>query len=178
MGDDQRSKLEDAVYARLTKNVDRDFNIEKDQLEQTLYNRGLPLDPSNPQYKQNMDALNERYAAVKENASNQAVQQGAAEYQSEYQRQLGTHQQGLADATALQQQGTGLMAPQTPGFEAGKWDTTTPTTVEMGVKDIAAQKAIAALQAKTALQQAQIAADAAKAVADTNNSKEDSPPIS
>ena len=58
---------------RLTRNVDRDFNQEFDAMEQRMYNRGIPLDPSNPAYKREMDALNEKYSAIKENASAQAA---------------------------------------------------------------------------------------------------------
>lgn len=112
-GDSARDDVEKAVYSRLTANVDRDYGREFDEMEQRMYNRGIPLDPSNPAYKREMDALNEKYANIKENASNQAVVQGANEYQSEYARQLDTHRQGMTDTAALQGYGTGYQgAPE------------------------------------------------------------------
>lgn len=160
-GDDgTRQRVEDALYARLTKNVDRDYANELDAMEQRMYNRGIPLDPSNPAYKREMDALNEKYTGIKENAANNAVAQGSAEYQAEYGRQLGQHQQGISDISSLQSQGIGLQAPQTGTFQAGTWDTQTPAQTELELKNQATQKAIAEIQARTAMGVAGINASA------------------
>lgn len=96
-----RNRIEDAVYSRLTRNFDRDMAKEKQDLEQTLYNRGIPLDPSNPQYKQHMDAFNEKWQGAKESAMGQAVEMGGSELQRSFGMGLQSHQQGLNDATTL-----------------------------------------------------------------------------
>lgn len=98
---EERQRIEDEVYNRLTRNVDRDYGQEFEQMEQRMYNRGIPLDPSNPAYKREMDALNEKYQAIKESAMGQAVQMGGEEMQRSYSQALGSHQQGMNDINAL-----------------------------------------------------------------------------
>jgi hypothetical protein len=104
--DADRSRIEDSVFNRLTKNVNRDFDREKETTEQTLLNRGIPLDPGNPLYKRTMDELNERKNQTLESARGQAVEMGGNELQRSYgigegmrsndfSQQLGTSGQNL-----------------------------------------------------------------------------------
>lgn len=127
MGDysDERDATESAVYDRLTRNVDRDYNQEFQAMEQRMYNRGIPLDPSNPAYKREMDALNEKYAAIKENASGQAVEMGASELANAYGISSGAFKtnlsgmgQQMSDIQNLSSLGTGAVMPNLPGFQA------------------------------------------------------------
>lgn len=127
MGDysNERAATEDAVYSRLTRNVDRDYNQEFEAMEQRMYNRGIPLDPSNPAYKREMDALNEKYAAIKENASGQAVEMGASELANAYGISSGAFKtnlsgmgQQMSDIQNLSSLGTGAVMPNLPGFQA------------------------------------------------------------
>lgn len=73
---DDTKGVEDAIYSRLTQNTDRDYAREKEQLEQTLYNRGIALNPNDPQYKAFMGELDERYANQRNNARLQATEFG------------------------------------------------------------------------------------------------------
>jgi len=69
-------RYEDAIFGRLTQYNDRNKQREQDQLEQTLYNRGISLNPADKQYNQHMGALNERYDALNADARAQATQMG------------------------------------------------------------------------------------------------------
>lgn len=113
---EERARIENEVYARLTRNVDRDYAQEFDAMEQRMYNRGIPLDPSNPAYKREMDALNEKYSAIKANAQGQAVQMGGQEMVNSYGIAQSSHQQGMADTQALQGMGSGYVGAPTTQF--------------------------------------------------------------
>ena len=115
---EERSRIESAVYDRLTKNVARDQQQEFNDMEQRMYNRGIPLDPSNPAYKKEMDAINEKYQAIKSDAAGQAVQMGGQELASSFNMGLQSHQQGVADTSSLY--GIGSSAQGQKMQEAGQ----------------------------------------------------------
>jgi hypothetical protein len=158
---EERARIEQEVYGRLTRNVDRDFNQEFDAMEQRMYNRGIPLDPSNPAYKREADALNEKYSAIKENASAQAAATGGEEMS----RSFGIAQQGqqqfMNETGQLQGMGIGYQgAPQT-GYNAADYQSTNfpelwsatrgqNQSYDVGLKGIEAQKGIAAMQLQAA----------------------------
>ena len=98
---EERQRIEESVYNRLTANVDRDFKQEKADMEQEMYNRGIPLDPTDPNYKKRMDSLNEKYQNIKSDARGQAVEMGGSELQRSYSQGLGAHQQGVSDIGSL-----------------------------------------------------------------------------
>lgn len=98
----ERARVEDAVFSRLTRGMDRDYAKEKADIEQNLINRGVPLDPTNPLYKNYMTSLDEKYGAMRDSARGQAVQMGGEEMSRNYGQSLSQHQQGLSDIGALQ----------------------------------------------------------------------------
>jgi len=131
-----RSRIEDEVFDRLTRNTDRDYAREKEQMEQTLHNRGIALDPADAQYKSNIGALDERYDTLRANARADATQLGGEEMSRAYGMELGTHQQGLNDASALQGMGTGLMMPNMPGYQAPTYDLSNPSELDLAFKGL------------------------------------------
>jgi len=140
-GDADRARIEDEVYNRLTRNTDRDYAREKEQMEQTLHNRGIALDPSQEQYKSNIGALDERYDSLRANARADATQLGGEELSRSYGINLGTHQQGLSDTSTLQGMGTGLMMPNAPGYNAPTYNPgATPAEMELAFKQLQQQK--------------------------------------
>lgn len=101
---DQRSKLEgyeqrvqDAVFSNLTRGFDEDKAREREQLEQTLYNRGIPLNPADPQYQQHMQAFDRRYDDKMADARQRAVMYGGQEGARLAGLASGAHQQGMSD---------------------------------------------------------------------------------
>lgn len=75
-----RRRIEDQVFQSLTRNLKRDKGEELEQLEQTLHNRGVPLDPNNPLYAKAIRDLNERYDTREADALGRAVQMGGDEF--------------------------------------------------------------------------------------------------
>lgn len=143
MGQDltgDRNRIENEVYDRLTRTTNQDYDREKQQLEQTLYNRGIPLDPSNPQYKSQMDSLNQRYDTLRSNARAQATELGGQELQRSYGMGLGTHQQQLADVGALQNLGIGFQTPAQAQFNAPQFNFSNPTDIDLAMQQLKLQK--------------------------------------
>ena len=103
-----RARIEDQVYKNLTRNLGRQYKEERDQIEQTLANRGIPLDPNSDLYKKTIRDLDERYDQIRENALTQATQIGGEEYgrsvgigetmrANDYDIQSGTHGTNMND---------------------------------------------------------------------------------
>lgn len=116
--EEQRARIEEATYGRLTRNLDRDRQRDLERTEQTLYNRGIPLDPTNEQYSRHMGAVNERYDTLAENAMARAVEMGGQEMSRDAAVNLATHQQGMSDLGTLHGQGMGFRSPSGPGYNA------------------------------------------------------------
>lgn len=118
----ERARVEEAAFQALTRDLDENYTRDLENMEQTLSNRGIPLDPTNPRYQQEREALDKRYDRARLEARQSAVNVGGQELGAEYQRNLTTHQQGLSDISALQQQGTGLLMPNLPGYQAPQYE--------------------------------------------------------
>ena len=107
-----RKRIEDAVFGSLTRNTERDYARSKDELEQSLANRGIPIDPRDPQYQEAMRQHNERFDNLKANAQQDAVKMGGDEYSrstgiqetlraNDYGQQVGTRAQNAGEAVSL-----------------------------------------------------------------------------
>ncbi len=73
-----RQRIEDEVFNRLTRGMDTAKNSEREQLSQTLYNRGIPL--GSELYDKQMEEFDRKYDLAKQDARGQAVQMGGDEY--------------------------------------------------------------------------------------------------
>jgi len=167
-----RENIFNATYEQLTKNVDRDQAQEFEAMEQRMYNRGIPLDPSNPAYKREMDALNEKYAAIKESAANQATIRGEEAYQAAFNRAHTQHAQGMSDTGAMQNYGMGYqLAPQL-AFNASEYGQVDPSEVWLDKRGQDYQRQIAEKQIAANMATAKMAADASKYATDAHKSEE------
>lgn len=159
-----RDKTEQAVYDRLTRNVNRDYDRERQQVEQDLYNRGIPMAGADAQGKPQgwyqrpeYQGLTDRYDAIRSNAANQAREAGLGEYstmfglgetqrQNQYAEQAGTRNQNLSEIGNLSTVGV----PGVLSFEQ----------LSDADKDRLMQQALAKLQARTSINVANIGARA------------------
>lgn len=139
-GAEDRARIEDEMYRRLTKNFEQDMAKERRDLEQTLYNRGIPLDPTNPQYQQHMKAFDDKWSAAKESARGQAVQMAGQEMTNSFNMGLQSHQQYLGDMQSLQGMGTGLMMPNLPGYQAPSYNIPGASETDLAYKQYLLQK--------------------------------------
>lgn len=136
----KRQEIEDQVFNRLTRDLDQNYGDRKAQLEQTLYNRGIPLDPENPQYQKHMKAIDDQYNRAREEARQTAIATGGQELSRQFGLEQGTHQQQLSDVGFLQQQGTGFVNPNLPGYQAPQYNLPSPTELDLAYKQLQMQQ--------------------------------------
>jgi hypothetical protein len=132
--DEQRARIEDSVFGRLTKTLDQDYQNSRESAEQTLHNKGIPFsgDP-NSRYQQELASIDRRYDEAKESARNQAVSVGGQELSRQYGVDLGQHQQGLSDISTLQSQGIGLQNPNFQQYQGYTPQYSNPTQTALAV---------------------------------------------
>ena len=131
---------------------------------------GIPFsaDP-NSRYQQEMKAVNDRYDTQRENARQTAIQTGGDEYSRDVGigEQLRTndlsaastiHGTQLNDVNAYSHLGTGLQAPNFQAYQGAQFQGADPTAAystmsqeDLQKQQLALQKAIADLQAKTSI---------------------------
>lgn len=174
-----RSRIEDAVFGRLTRDLDQNYENRRQQVEQTLRNKGIPFsaDPKS-RYQQELGALNRQYDDARLTARQTATEMGGQEYQrnfdigetlrsNQFAEQAGTRNQQLGEVNSL----SGMGLPGVVGFEQ-------LSDVD---KQRALEKALAQLNAKTSVKVANIGANASQNIARMNlasrggGSSEDSP---
>lgn len=162
-----RQRVEDAIFAKFTRDQDQQKQLEEQQLRSRLNVQGIPFsaDP-NSRYQQEMRAFNNRYDTLKENARQTATQMGGEEYQrnfgineqliaNELAQQQGIRNQRFGDVNQLSNMGTGLMLPNFQGYNAPTYNTANPMDIYGAFeqlndadKDRALQKWIATQQLK------------------------------
>ena len=174
-----RSRIEDAVFGTLTRDLDQNYENRRQQVEQTLRNKGIPFsaDPKS-RYQQELGALNRQYDDARLTARQTATEMGGQEYQrnfdigetlrsNQFAEQAGTRNQQLGEVNSL----SGMGLPGVVGFEQ-------LSDVD---KQRALEKALAQLNAKTSVKVANIGANASQNIARMNlasrggGSSEDSP---
>jgi hypothetical protein len=126
-----RARIEEQVFGRLTRGLDEEKANERQQMEQTLSNRGIPL--GSKQFNDQMAQFDKRYDTRIADARAQAAEMGG----SEYSRDFGINEQTIAnqisqaqaiknqnigEAQAYQGMGTGLMTPEFQGYQGTQYN--------------------------------------------------------
>jgi hypothetical protein len=146
----ERARIEDAAYSRLTRGNDARMQQEKADLEQTLANRGIPLDPNDPQYQRHMNNFNQKWDESNAAARQQATMLGGQEYQREYDIASGQHNIQTGDLAGMQQQGTGFMVPNAPAYQGAQIENPSPSALDLGYGALKNQSKQVAAQMKAA----------------------------
>ncbi len=107
-----RARIEKAAYDRLTRNFARDEAAGMQQTEQSLANRGIPANPSDPQYSKFVNAERERWANARSDAMNNAVQLGGQELQRDYSINEGVRANQMGEISGMASFGQGAQIPQ------------------------------------------------------------------
>lgn len=137
----ERSRIEDAVFDRMTSQLRRDYADRKGQLEQDMYNRGVAMDPNDDAYNKWMGNFQNSYGEQMNQAASQAVIQGGEEMQRNFNQGLQQHQQGMSDMSALQQQGIGYQGVQGPGYTGPQpYSLTNPNDLQLALKRMELEK--------------------------------------
>lgn len=125
-----RARIEEQVFGRLTRGLEEEKANERQQMEQTLRNRGIPL--GSKQFMDQMAAFDKRYDTRIADARAQAAEMGGAEYSRDFgineqtiANQISQAQaiknQNLAEAQAYQGMGTGLMNPEFQEYQGTQY---------------------------------------------------------
>lgn len=127
-----RARIEEQVFGRLTRGLEDEKANERQQMEQTLRNRGIPL--GSKQFNDQMAQFDKRYDTRIADARAQAAQMGGEEYSRDFgineqtiANQISQAQtiknQNLGEAQAYQGMGTGLMTPEFQGYQGTQYQT-------------------------------------------------------
>lgn len=112
-----RARIEDQIFSSLTKNNERTFAKEREDLDQYMANRGIPRDPNDPQYKEAVRQFNERKDTATLDARARATQLGGEEYARSF--GIGETARGNDFSQALNSAQFGL-GQQAQGYQQGE----------------------------------------------------------
>lgn len=121
-----RTKVEDAVYSKLTQDLDKNYARNLESTKQELANRGIPF--NSPQYNDQITRLADQHQRAQTEARSQAVSQGGQELSTQFGLGLQSHQQALSDYTSnyttpaalagqLENIGQGYQTPSYQGYQ-------------------------------------------------------------
>lgn len=140
-----RARIEDEVFGRLTRTTNRDFDRERQQMEQDLYNRGIPMEQW--QNRPEMQALNERYDTLRQNARAQATELGGQEMSRSFgqneqlianqlSQQQGIRNQNLGELGTFAGFGTGLQVPNFQAYQGPQAQYSNPTQIGLSKEEL------------------------------------------
>ncbi len=140
-----RARIEEAAFSRLMGTTSQDYAREKEQLQQTLYNRGIPLNEiaNRPEMKD----LEQRYKNKEESARLNATAIGGDEMSRSFgmneqlianqlSQSQGIRNQNLGEVGALQNLGTGLQIPQFQQFTGPEFSLSNPIDVNTALEQL------------------------------------------
>lgn len=158
-----RARIEEEVFKRYTKDLDQNYDRDKQRMEAELLSRGVPLTPESTQYQRAMEELNKRYDNQRIEARQRAVEKGGEEFSRSF--GIGEQLRGneLSEQSAIRSQQIGeigAFAGMGPGIRQDQFTPFTPNKVEL-------PDPTAIQVAKTGLKQGQQGLDISKQNADT-----------
>lgn len=137
-----RARIEDEVFNRYTKDLDQNFDRDKQKLEAELLSRGVPLTPESVQYQRSMEELNKRYDNQRIEARQRAVEKGGEEFSrsfgigeqlrgNELNEQSGIRSQQIGEVGAFAGMGPGIRQDQFNAYDPYKLDLPDPTAIQV-----------------------------------------------
>lgn len=110
-----RARIEDEVYGRLTRGMQEDRARGLQEVEQRLYNRGIPM--GSQEWDREMQRFDRQFQERELDARAQATMMGGQEYE----RNFGIQEQALKNQMGemgyMSQFGTGLQLPNFQGYQ-------------------------------------------------------------
>lgn len=133
-----RARIEDEVFARLTRDFDDQENRERQRLEQRLYETGNV--PGTPNYEREMQAFNSRFDRARQEARQNAVSMGGEEWARGFNinealignqlNQAGQiRNQQLGELSTFANFGPGARLPNFQGFQGVQYDLNSPSEI-------------------------------------------------
>ena len=142
-----RARIEDEVFARYTKDLDQNYDRDKQRLEAELQSRGVPLTPESTQYQRQMEELNKRYDNQRADARQRAVEVGGQEFSrsfgigeqlrgNELNEQSQIRNQQIGEIGAFAGMGPGLKEDTFNPYNPYKLELLDPTDIQSAKADI------------------------------------------
>jgi hypothetical protein len=168
----ERRRAEDQLYSDFEKRQAPIFEQEKQQLTQSLADRGIPLTSGRAQTE--LQQLADRQEQVRSGIRTQATQLGESEYKTNFDTSLSNRQQGVSEYDksyyaplttmgSLQGLQAGITNPDFSAITKVDVPLTDPAAIGSTYRGQDITKYLGELDAKTKIQAAQIAAKAAGA---------------
>jgi hypothetical protein len=112
-----RQRIEEDIYGRLTRDVDSNEQRARQQAEQDLYNKGIEFNPDpNSRYQQELKMVTDRFDRLRQDARSQAIQMGGQEWERSFNIGETTNANNLNYLGQFSNLGPGLRAPNLPGY--------------------------------------------------------------
>ena len=101
-----RQNAQQGIYGNLTKNLERQYGQQKEDIKQDLQNRGIPV--GSAAYERQMGNFENQYQTYRQQAQDQAISASGQEMANQY----GMQGQAIDQAGRLGSLGLGFQAPQ------------------------------------------------------------------
>jgi hypothetical protein len=135
-----RRAQEQELQGYLGRDLESDYAKRKAALDNEMYNKGIPPNPQNPEYKAQLQALNDDFARQRGDIRAQTLQFGGSEMErgfqmneqrraNEFQEQLGTRGQRISDVSNLSRLGPGAVLPNFGQFQGTNYDIPNPMDI-------------------------------------------------
>jgi hypothetical protein len=142
-----RARIEDEVFSRYTKDLDQNYERDKQKLEAELLSRGVPMTPESTQYQRAMEELNKRYDNQRIDARQRAVEKGGEEFSrsfgigealrgNELNEQSGIRSQQIGEVGAFAGMGPGVRQDQFSQYNPFQAQLPDPTAVQAAKQGI------------------------------------------
>ncbi len=139
-----RRRQEEELSQYLARDMDKNYDTKKQQLEQTLYNRGIALDPNNKQYQDHMREFEDTFARERGDIRAQALQFGGQEMDrtfgmneqtraNQFNEQQGTRNQRIGEINQWAGAGTGAQIPNFTPYQGTSVNYGSPNQIGLGL---------------------------------------------
>ena len=140
-----RQRIEDATFRNLTRNSARDKQQATQDLEQSMADRGIAIDPNDKSYAEAMRQNNQRFDDINANAMDRATQLGGQEQANafgmqeqgianQYSQGWGNRQNQFNEAQNLSNMGPGLRTSNFQQFQGVGYDLTDPNAANLALR--------------------------------------------
>lgn len=143
-----RARIENEVFARLTRDMDQEYRNAKQAKEAELANRGIAFnsDP-NSRYQQELNGIDKRYDTVRADARQRAAEMGGQELERSFgineqlianqlSQQQGIRNQNLGEVGTLSNMGAGLLLPNFQPYQGANYDPANPAALDQAFREL------------------------------------------
>lgn len=143
---DRRAQQQE-LESYMGRDIDTQYAKQKDALDQAMYNKGIPPNPQNPEYKAQLQALDDNFARQRGDIRAQALQFGGSEMErtgamneqriaNQFSQAQGTRNQRIGEVGTWSGAGTGAMIPNFGPYQAAGYDMGNPMDIYAAINAV------------------------------------------